>query len=62
MFDVARNWPSLDLNDDAAMRSWPSTDAFNATDGLSDNEKAFEKEPALSDDDKRALTAYLKTF
>ena len=38
------------------------TDAFNATDGLSDDEKAFGKEPALSDDDKRALIAYLKTF
>ena len=38
------------------------TDAFNATDGLTDDEKAFGKEPALSDDDKRALVGYLKTF
>ena len=38
------------------------TDGFNATDGLTDDEKAFGKEPALSDDDKRALVGYLKTF
>ena len=38
------------------------TDAFNDTDGLSDDEKAFGTEPALSDDDKRALIAFLKTF
>jgi hypothetical protein len=86
VFDAARNWPSLDLNDDAAMLSWASklrmplrtllkcpdfvvnrghyfgTDAFNATEGLSQDEKAFGKEPALTDDDKRALIAYLKTF
>ncbi len=37
------------------------TDAFNA-EGLSDDEKAFGREPALSDDDKRALIAYLKTL
>ncbi len=35
---------------------------FNATEGLSDDEKAFGTEPVLSDDDKRALIAYLKTF
>ena len=38
------------------------TDEFNTTDGLSDDEKAFGAEPPLSDDDKRALIAYLKTF
>ena len=35
---------------------------FNATDDLSDDEKAFGTEPSLSDDDKRALIEYLKTF
>ena len=35
---------------------------FNATEGLSDDEKAFGAEPLLTDDDKRALIAYLKTF
>ena len=31
-------------------------------DGLTDDEKAFGTEPVLSDDDKRALIAFLKTF
>jgi hypothetical protein len=86
VFEAARNWPSLDLSNDAAMLGWASklrmplrtllkcpdfvvnrghyfgTAAFNATDGLTDDEKAFGKEPVLSDDDKRALIAYLKTF
>ena len=35
---------------------------FNRQDGLSADEKAFGKEPELSDADKRALIAYLKTF
>ena len=38
------------------------TDEFNNTDNLSDDEKAFGKETPLSDDDKRALIAFLKTF
>jgi hypothetical protein len=38
------------------------TDKFNDTDGLSDDEKAFGTEPALSDDDKRALIEFIKTF
>jgi hypothetical protein len=86
-FDVARNWPSLDLNgDDAAMLNWGAklrlpfrtllkcpdfvvnrghyfgTDAFNDTAGLSDDEKAFGAETPLSDDDKRALIEFIKTF
>ncbi len=37
---------------------------FNETEGLSEDEKSFvkEPEPVLSDDDKRALIAFLKTF
>jgi hypothetical protein len=38
------------------------TAMFNQQDGLSDDEKAFGTEPELSDDDKRALIAFLKTF
>jgi hypothetical protein len=29
---------------------------------LSDDEKAFGREPELNDEDKRALIAFLKTF
>jgi hypothetical protein len=38
------------------------TAEFNRQDGLSADEKAFGTEPELSDDDKRALIAFLKTF
>ena len=38
------------------------TAEFNKQDGLSADEKAFGHEPELSDDDKRALIAFLKTF
>jgi hypothetical protein len=38
------------------------TAQFNRQDGLSDDEKAFGREPELSDEDKRALIAFLKTF
>jgi hypothetical protein len=38
------------------------TAQFNRQDGLSADEKAFGREPELSDDDKRALIAFLKTF
>ena len=38
------------------------TAEFNKHDGLSNDEKAFGKEPELSDADKRALIAFLKTF
>ena len=38
------------------------TAQFNEVEGLSDDEKAFGPEPALTDEDKRALIAYLKTF
>ena len=38
------------------------TAEFNNQAGLSDDEKAFGTEPELSDDDKRALIAFLKTF
>jgi hypothetical protein len=38
------------------------TAEFNQQDGLSADEKAFGTEPVLSDDDKRALIAFLKTF
>jgi hypothetical protein len=38
------------------------TTEFNNTAGLSSDEQAFGPEPPLSDDDKRALIAYLKTF
>ena len=35
---------------------------FNDQDGLSKDEQSFGKEPELSDDDKHALIALLKTF
>ena len=35
---------------------------FNETDGLSDDEKSYGPSPALSDDDKRALIEFIKTF
>jgi len=38
------------------------TAEFNRQDGLSGDEKAFGTEPELSDQDKRALIAFLKTF
>ena len=38
------------------------TAKFNETDGLSDDEKAFGPGPVLSDDDKRALIEFIKTF
>ncbi|MBV8107694.1 MAG: hypothetical protein JO223_24355 [Hyphomicrobiales bacterium] len=38
------------------------TDEFNNTDNLSPDEKAFGKEAPLSDDDKRALIEFIKTF
>jgi len=38
------------------------TAQFNDQQDLSDDEKAFGQEPALSDDDKHALIAFLKTF
>jgi hypothetical protein len=38
------------------------TAQFNDQDGLSADETAFGQEPVLSDDDKRALIAFLKTF
>jgi hypothetical protein len=38
------------------------TAKFNDTDGLSEDEKAFGTEPPLSDDDKRALIEFIKTF
>ena len=38
------------------------TAKFNETEGLSDDEKAFGTEPALSDADKRALIEFIKTF
>jgi hypothetical protein len=38
------------------------TTQFNDQDGLSRDEQAFGKEPELSDDDKHALVAFLKTF
>jgi hypothetical protein len=38
------------------------TRQFNEQDGLSDDEKAFGTETPLSDEDKRALIAFLKTF
>jgi len=38
------------------------TAEFNNQANLSDDEKAFGTEPELSDDDKRALIAFLKTF
>jgi hypothetical protein len=38
------------------------TSNFNETEGLSEEEKSFGKEPVLKDDDKRALIEFLKTF
>jgi hypothetical protein len=38
------------------------TAQFNEQDGLSADEKAFGTEPVLSDADKRALIAFIKTF
>ncbi len=38
------------------------TTEFNKQDGLSDDERAFGHEPELTDDDRRALIAFLKTF
>ena len=38
------------------------TAAFNQQEGLSADEKSFGTEPVLSDDDKHALVAFLKTF
>jgi hypothetical protein len=38
------------------------TRQFNDQDGSSKDEQSFGKEPELSDDDKRALIAFLKTF
>ncbi|WP_394789362.1 hypothetical protein [Rhodoferax sp.] len=38
------------------------TAEFNQQDGLSADEKSFGTEPVLSDGDKRALIAFLKTF
>lgn len=38
------------------------TSEFNKQDGLSEDEKSFGKEPELSDSDRRALIAFLKTF
>ncbi|KWT82819.1 MULTISPECIES: hypothetical protein [unclassified Variovorax] len=38
------------------------TAQFNRQDGLSEDEKAFGREPELGDEDKRALIAFLKTF
>jgi hypothetical protein len=38
------------------------TTQFNDQDGLSKDEQSFGREPELSDDDKHALIAFLKTF
>jgi hypothetical protein len=38
------------------------TAEFNRQEGLSDDEKSFGREPELSDDDRRALIAFMKTF
>jgi hypothetical protein len=38
------------------------TAEFNRQEGLSADEKAFGREPELSDEDKRALVSFLKTF
>ena len=38
------------------------TAEFNDQSGLTADEQAFGQEPVLSDDDKRALIAFLKTF
>jgi hypothetical protein len=38
------------------------TAQFNDQDGLTQDEREFGQEPVLSDDDKHALIAFLKTF
>jgi hypothetical protein len=38
------------------------TAQFNEQQDLSDDEKAFGQEPVLTDEDKRALIEFLKTF
>ena len=38
------------------------TARFNETDELTEDEKVFGPETALSDDDKRALIEFIKTF
>jgi hypothetical protein len=38
------------------------TAKFNETESLSEDERSFGAEPVLSDDDKRALIEFLKTF
>ena len=38
------------------------TTQFNKQDGLSADEKSFGHEPELTDDDRRALIEFLKTF
>jgi hypothetical protein len=38
------------------------TAKFNETEGLSEDEMAFTPEPVLSDDDKRSLIEFIKTF
>jgi hypothetical protein len=38
------------------------TEAFNEQQNLSEDEKAFGTEPVLSDEDKRALIEFVKTF
>ncbi len=38
------------------------TAKFNELEGLTDDEKAYGAEPVLSDDDKRALIEFIKTF
>lgn len=38
------------------------TAKFNEFEGLTDDEKAYGAEPVLSDDDKRALIEFIKTF
>jgi hypothetical protein len=38
------------------------TAQFNQQEGLSKDEQSFGREPELSDADKRALIAFLKTF
>lgn len=38
------------------------TAKFNETEGLTDDERSFGQEPYLSDEDKRALIEFIKTF
>jgi hypothetical protein len=38
------------------------TTQFNRQEGLSTDERAFGHEPELTDDDRRALIEFLKTF